>query len=84
MKKSLFVVLVSFLMWSGVALGQQSGKQESNQQGSPMQGMMEEMMKGGKEGEHQDGMMRMMKMMDQCSAMMETSQSSEEPKKSQK
>lgn len=41
-----------------------------------MRGMMEEMMKGGKEGGHMEGMMGMMKMMDQCSAMMESSHDS--------
>ena len=45
---------------------------------------MEEMMKGGKEGEHKDGMMRMMKMMDQCSAMMESGKESAGAKESQK
>jgi hypothetical protein len=34
--------------------------------------MMEEMMKGEKQGTHMDGMMRMMKMMEQCSEMMES------------
>jgi hypothetical protein len=37
---------------------------------------MEEMMKGGKQGEHKNGMMRMMKMMDQCAAMMESTHDS--------
>ncbi len=85
MKKFVLVLLVS-LMVSGVALAQQSGKQESSQQqGSRMQGMMEDMMKGGKEGENKDGMMRMMKMMDQCSQMMESSHPDSGPaKKDQK
>jgi hypothetical protein len=36
---------------------------------------MEEMMKGGKEKEPMGGMMGMMKMMEQCSAMMESTHS---------
>ena len=81
MKKFALALLVSALVVSGVALAQQSDKQE---EGSRMQGMMEEMMKSGKGNDHMDGMMRMMKMMDQCGAMMESSQNSEETKQNQK
>jgi hypothetical protein len=38
--------------------------------------MMQEMVTGGRQGEHTDGMMRMMKMMDQCAAMMESTHDS--------
>lgn len=80
MRKFLLALLVSSFVVSGVAIAQQSGKPE---QSSSMQGMMGEM-KGGKDGEHMGGMMRMMKMMDQCSAMMESAHGSEEPKESPK
>jgi hypothetical protein len=46
--------------------------------------MMDEMMKGGKEAEHNDGMMRMMKMMDRCAAMMESAKEPGGVKESQK
>jgi hypothetical protein len=62
-------VLVSFLVLSGLALASQSGE-SGNKTERPSS--MEETMKSGKEGEHIDGMMRMMKMMDQCNAMMES------------
>jgi hypothetical protein len=77
-----FVValLVSFLVISGIGFAQQTQKQE---QRSPMQGGMEEMMKGKKEGD-MDGMMRMMKMMNECSRMMESTHSSKDNKDSQK
>jgi hypothetical protein len=61
-------VLASFLVLSGLALAAQSGEEKER----PSPSMMQEMMMGGKEGEHMDGMMWMMKMMDQCSAMMES------------
>jgi hypothetical protein len=57
-------VLVSFLTVSGLALASQSGEQKERPS------MMEEMMKNGRQGDH--GMMPMMKMMDQCAAMMES------------
>lgn len=66
MKNMMFVGLVSLLIFSTVALASQS---EGQKKDSPMGGMMEQMMKGG---EGMGGMMRMMKMMDQCSAMMES------------
>ena len=78
MKMITLTVLVSFLVLSGQALASQSSEQKEHSS------MMEEMMKGGKEGEHKDGMMRMMKMMDQCSAMMESGKESAGAKESQK
>jgi hypothetical protein len=72
-------ILVSLLVLSGLALASQSGEQKER---SSTQ--MQEMMTGGKDGEHMDGMMRMMKMMDQCSAMMESARDhGEEAKESQ-
>jgi len=78
MKNFVLTLMVSSLVISGVALAQQSGKQE---EGSRTQDMMEEMMKGGKEEGRMDGMMRMMKMMEQCSAMMESSHAPAKEKK---
>ena len=73
MKKVTLVGLLSLLILSGVTLAQQSGEQRKD---SPMQGMMQEMMKGEKSGEGSTegmgGMMRMMKMMEQCSDMMKS------------
>ena len=80
MYKFVLALLVSFLVISGIGFAQQAQKQE---QPSPMQGKMEEMMKGKKDGD-MDGMMRMMKMMDQCSQMMESSRGSQDNKESQK
>ena len=68
MKKTISVGLLSFLVLSGMALASQSDEQKEHSS------MMEGMMKGGKEGEHKDGMMRMMKMMDQCASMMDSMQ----------
>jgi preprotein translocase subunit YajC len=65
MKTITLAVLVSFLVLSGMALASQSGEQKDHSS------MMEEM-KSGKEGDHMGQMMRMMKIMDQCSAMMES------------
>jgi len=78
MKMITLTVLVCFLLLSGLALASQSSEQKEHSS------MMEAMMKGGKEGEHKDGMMRMMKMMDQCSAMMESAKESGGTKGSQK
>ncbi len=76
MKTITLGVLVSSLVLSGLALASQSGEQKER----PSQ----EMMKGGNQGEHKDGMMRMMKMMDQCAAMMESTHGPEQPTESQK
>jgi hypothetical protein len=72
--KIIFAGLLLLSILSGVTLAQQSEEQKNN----PLnRGMMQDMMKGeqsgqGKEGKgHMAGMMRMMKMMDQCAAMME-------------
>lgn len=79
MYKFVLALLVSFLVISGIGFAQQTQKQE---QRSPMQGGMEQMMKGG---EGMGGMMRMMKMMDQCGQMMESSHPDPGPaKKDQK
>jgi hypothetical protein len=78
MKTSVLVVAVSFLAVSGWALAAQTAEQK---QDPPM---MEHMMKEGQYGKSHGGMMRMMKMMDQCSRMMESSHGSEELKESGK
>lgn len=83
MKKAMFVGLVSALFLSGVALATQV---EDEKKGSSMQGMMQEMMKGESGGERDmEGMLGMMgqmtKMMDQCSAMMESGETKEGEKK---
>lgn len=66
MKTISSAVLVFFLVLSGLALAAQSGEQKDHSS------MVQEMMKGGKQGEHKDGMMRTMKMMDQCASMMDS------------
>jgi Spy/CpxP family protein refolding chaperone len=80
MKTISLAVLLSFVVLSGVALASQSGEQKKRPS------RMEEMMKGGKDGEHMgSSMMRIMKMMDQCSAMMESAHAdSDKAKESQK
>jgi hypothetical protein len=78
MKTITSIALVSFLVLSGMALAAQSDERKEHSS------MMEEMMRGGKESEHKDSMMRMMKMMDQCSAMMESGKDSGGAKESQK
>lgn len=60
--KKITIVGLLFLILSGVSLAEQSGEQKK---ASPMQGMMQEMMKGKESGESgKEGMM------DQCTAMM--------------
>jgi hypothetical protein len=85
MKASVLAVAVSFLALSGWALAAQTAEQKEHPRMSS-NSMMQEMMKdGGKEGEHMGGMMRMMKMMDQCSAMMESAKAdSAEPQQGPK
>jgi hypothetical protein len=78
MKTIALAALVSFLVLSGLALASQSGEQKGPSS------MMEEMMKGRKEGEQMAGMMRMMKMMEQCAAMMESSHDVEATTQAQK
>jgi hypothetical protein len=77
MKTAVLAVVVSFFAVSGWALAQNT---EQKQDPS----MMEHMTKEGKDGDHMGGMMRMMRMMDQCSRMMESAHGSEEPKESPK
>ncbi|HEU4344230.1 MAG TPA: hypothetical protein VFU31_21950 [Candidatus Binatia bacterium] len=76
MKTIRLVVLVSVLVLSGLALASQSGEQQERPS-MPMH----EMMKGDKDGEHMGGMMRMMKMMEQCSTMMESARTDPGPRK---
>lgn len=64
-------VLASFLVLSGLALASQSREPKDHSS------MMQEMMKGDNQGKHMEGMMGMMKMMDQCAAMMESAHVSE-------
>lgn len=73
--KIMFVGLLLFSILSGVTLAQQSEGQKNNPSN---RGMMQDMMKGEQSGQgsregmrNMGGMMRMMKMMDQCAAMME-------------
>ena len=77
MKASVLAVAVSFLALSGWTVAAEKAEQN---QGPPM---MEHMMKEGEGEKNHGGMMRMMKMMDQCSRMMESSDSAEKPKESQ-
>jgi hypothetical protein len=78
MKASVMAVVVSFLAVSGWALAAQTAEQKQDSS------MMEHMMKEGEGEKGRGGMMRMMKMMDQCSRMMESSHGSEGAKESPK
>ena len=78
MKTITAIALVSFLILSGAALAAQSGEKKDHSS------TMEEMMKGEKGKEEIGGMMRMMKMMDQCASMMESAKESDGAKESQK
>ena len=69
MKTTALAVGLSFLVLSGWALAAQNT--EPKQEPS----MMDHMMKEGKGKESNERMMQMMKMMDQCSKMMESEQS---------
>jgi hypothetical protein len=80
MKTTALAVVMSFLILSGWALAAQKAEQKQDPS------MMEHMMKEGEGGKGRGGMMRMMKMMDQCATMMESAQaesdqSMEKPKK---
>ena len=77
MKTITSIALVSVFFLSGWALASQSGEQKDRPS-------MEEMMKGKKEGEDIRGMMQMIKMMEQCSVMMESPKESGGAKESQK
>jgi hypothetical protein len=78
MKTSVFAVVLSFLAVSGWALAAQTAEQKQDSS------MMEHMMKEGEGEKGRGGMMRMMKMMDQCSRMMESSRGSDGAKESPK
>jgi hypothetical protein len=73
------VLLLALGATRGIA---QQPQQEEERSG--MHEMMPDMMKEGEDGMSRGGMMHMMKMMDQCSRMMESSHGSEEPKESPK
>ncbi len=75
MKATALAVVLSFLVLSGWALAAQTAEQKKDSS------TMEHMMKEGEGEKSRGGMMRMMKMMDQCASMME-SRGSEEPKES--
>jgi hypothetical protein len=64
-------VVLSFLVLSGWALADQRAQEKQDSS------MMEHMMKEGEGEKSRGGMMRMMKMMDQCAAMMESSGNTE-------
>jgi hypothetical protein len=64
-----------FLILSGWALAAQKTEQKRDPSTIEHISTMEHMMKEGTEDEHMGGMVRMMKMMDQCSKMMESGQS---------
>ena len=66
MKASALAVVLSFLVLSGWALAAQTAEQKEDLS------IMEHMMKEGEGEKSRGGMMRMMKMMDQCSRMMES------------
>jgi prophage maintenance system killer protein len=78
MKATALAIVMSFLILSGWALAAQGTDQKQDPS------MMEHMMKEREGEKSQGGMMRMMKMMDQCAAMMESSHGSGEPKESPK
>jgi hypothetical protein len=77
MKATALAVVLSFVVLSGWALAAQTAEQKQDSS------MMEQMMTEGEGEKSRGGMMRMMKMMDQCASMME-SHGSEEPKESLK
>jgi len=79
MKKVKIAVISTLLVLSGTALAGQPAEQKK---GSSMRVMMQEMMSESKSGEGDMGeMMGMMKMMNQCSAMMEEHQRTTEKAK---
>jgi prophage maintenance system killer protein len=71
MKATALAVVLSFLVLSGWALADQKAQEKQDSS------MMEHMMKEGEGEKSRGGMMRMMKMMDQCAAMMESSGNTE-------
>jgi hypothetical protein len=73
--KNIIIGLLSVLILGSAALAQQNGEEKKD---APISGMMQGMMgeqKSGESGMQQGmgGMMRMMKMMEQCAAMMDQS-----------
>lgn len=70
--RTIALALVSLLLVSGWGLAAQSSKGSEDRSPKGETRMMEEMMKNNKEGNQMGAMMRMMKMMDQCAAMMES------------
>jgi hypothetical protein len=74
MKTIALAVVMPSLILSAWALA----AQETEQKKDPS--MMEHMMKEGEGEKSRRGMMRMMKMIDQCATMMESSHGSEESK----
>jgi len=84
MKKIAFLIVV-FLLLSGVTMAQQAGEEKKD---SSMQDMMQEMIKQKQgSGENMQGMgdmMGMMKMMEQCAAMMESAKEPAGAKETQK
>ena len=76
MRKIIFIGLILLALATTAVMAQQASEKESS---SPMQGMMQGMMKEGKAGESDQGgsmqgmMGMMMKMMEQCNAMMASS-----------
>ena len=74
MKKFAYFIVMVFLILAGVTFAQESAEEKEN---SSMKDRMQGMIKGGQSGEGEmkgmDGMMRMMNMIEQCSAMMESS-----------
>ncbi|HWP22983.1 MAG TPA: hypothetical protein VNM15_02205 [Candidatus Binatia bacterium] len=83
MKTVSLAVLPALLVLSALALAAQESQQKDHS--SMMQGSVkEEMMKRGKDEGHMGGMMRMMKMMDQCAAMMDSAPHSRAGKEDRK
>ena len=72
MKTITLTIFVSFLVLSGLALASQSAEQKQDPS------MMEHMMMEGESKKSGGHMMRMMKMMDQCAAMMESNHDQDE------
>jgi hypothetical protein len=77
MKATALAVVLSLLVLSGWALAAQTAEQKKDSS------MMEHMMKEGEGEKSRRGMMRMMKMMDQCSRMMEWSDAADKSKENQ-
>lgn len=89
MKKIIMAGVMLLVFGASWGMAQQSSEKKDR---SGMHGMMPDMMKESKPGEGSHGMMQdmhgmmgmMMKMMDQCSAMMKSAQAESGAKESQK